>query len=102
MFQTKNVTSIDSNNSLIMGLDEKQHIISIGIDNLNVVATNDAILISSKNKSEELKKIVEKLRSKNLSQAKQQLKILDHGIGLINFKTRKLQLKCYALNLAKS
>ena len=74
MFNTKNVTSIDSNNSLIMGLDEKQHIISIGIDNLNVVATNDAILISSKNKSEELKRIIEKLRSKNLSQAKQHTK----------------------------
>ena len=74
VFNTKNVTSIDSNNSLIMGLDEKQHIISIGIENLNVVATNDAILISSKNKSEELKRIIEKLRSKNLSQAKQHTK----------------------------
>ena len=71
---SNNVTSVNSSNSLIMGLDERQQIISIGINDLNVIAMNDSILISSKNKSDELKKVIEKLKLKNISQVKQHSK----------------------------
>ena len=74
MLLSKNVTSVGSKNSLILGLDEKQHVISLGVENLNVVTMNDAILISSKNKSEELKKVIEKLKLKKLTQAKEHTK----------------------------
>ncbi len=54
-----NVADIGSKNSLI--LSQSKFVGSIGLDNIVVVETDDAILISDKNKTQEVKKIFDKL-----------------------------------------
>lgn len=56
---------IDSEGSLIYGSDKKL-IATIGIKDLIVVATDDALLICKKNRSQEVKKLVEKLKKSTL------------------------------------
>lgn len=53
--------SIDTNNSLIYGPDKKL-VVTIGVENLVVVDTPDALLICDKYRSMEVKKVVDQLR----------------------------------------
>lgn len=53
--------SVDSKGSLIYGTGKKL-IATIGIDDLIVVETEDALLICKKNQSQDVKKLVEKLK----------------------------------------
>jgi mannose-1-phosphate guanylyltransferase len=54
--------SIDSNNNLILSHDKK--IATIDIEDLIIVDTPDALLISKKGSSQKVKKVVEKLKAK--------------------------------------
>jgi mannose-1-phosphate guanylyltransferase len=56
-----NVLALDTNNSLIYA-DGKKLIATIGLDNLIIVDTPDALLVCSKDKSHQIKQIVEKLK----------------------------------------
>jgi mannose-1-phosphate guanylyltransferase/mannose-6-phosphate isomerase len=47
----------------------------IGLDNVVVVTTPDAVLVSSRDKAEEVKALVERLKSKNRPQAEQHLRV---------------------------
>ena len=58
-----NLISIDSCNNLVYG-NERQ-IAMIDIDNLIVIDTGDALLISQKGSSQKVKKVVEKLKEQN-------------------------------------
>lgn len=58
-----NHISIDSKNNLIYGKDRK--IATIDIENLIVVDSGDALLISKKGSSQKVKKVVEKLKETN-------------------------------------
>ena len=58
-----NLISIDSRNNLVYG-NERQ-IAMIDIDNLIVIDTGDALLISQKGSSQKVKKVVEKLKEQN-------------------------------------
>ncbi|MCT7530909.1 mannose-1-phosphate guanylyltransferase/mannose-6-phosphate isomerase [Aliarcobacter cryaerophilus] len=58
-----NHISIDSKNNLIYGKDRK--IATIDIENLVVVDSGDALLISKKGSSQKVKKVVEKLKETN-------------------------------------
>ncbi len=58
-----NHISIDSKNNLIYGKDRK--IATIDIENLIVVDSGDALLISKKGSSQKVKKVVEKLKKTN-------------------------------------
>jgi mannose-1-phosphate guanylyltransferase len=55
--------SLDTHGSIVYGTGKKL-IATIGIDNLVVVETDDALLVCAKNRSQDVKKIVEKLKLK--------------------------------------
>ncbi len=57
-----NVIALDTNNSLIYA-DHKKVIATIGLDDLIIVDTPDALLVCSKDKSHQIKLVVEKLKS---------------------------------------
>ena len=58
---------------------ENRLLVGIGLNNLIVVETNDAILISDKDHSQLVKDIVQKLKDKNISEGLQHSKITGHG-----------------------
>ncbi len=60
----------DTHNSFIHA-QPKQMIATIGVDNLTIVATRDAILVADKNRSQDTKKIVEYLNANNCQEAVQ-------------------------------
>lgn len=53
---------IDTTNSIVYG--KKRLITTIGIDNLIVVETDDAILVCDKNRAQDVKKIVDELKKR--------------------------------------
>lgn len=55
---------IDTENTLVYG-DKRKVIATIGVENMVVVDTEDALLICDKNRAQEVKKIVDKLEKKN-------------------------------------
>jgi mannose-1-phosphate guanylyltransferase len=59
------VVLIDTKNCLIHGPENKL-VAAVGLDDMIVVLTEDALLVSSKEKSAETKKIVEKLEKMRL------------------------------------
>lgn len=58
-----NHISIDSTNNLVYGNERK--IATIDIEDLIIIDTSDALLISKKGSSQKVKKVVEKLKNKN-------------------------------------
>jgi mannose-1-phosphate guanylyltransferase/mannose-6-phosphate isomerase len=67
------VVSLETTNSYI---NASHHLVAtIGIDNLIVVGTSDAILIASRDKSQEVKKIVEKLQLMDRDEAHSNRKV---------------------------
>ncbi|RMF89705.1 MAG: mannose-1-phosphate guanylyltransferase/mannose-6-phosphate isomerase, partial [Methanobacteriota archaeon] len=61
------VLSMDTENSLIMG--EDRLIAAIGLRDMVIVDTKDALLAAPKDRAEEVKEVVEKLRRENRSEA---------------------------------
>lgn len=55
---------IDTHNTIILGQDKKL-IATIGLNNVIVVSTDDAILIAERGRSEDVKKVVEYLKENN-------------------------------------
>ena len=51
---------IDTTNTIVYG--KKRLITTIGVDNLIVVETEDAILVCDKNRAQDVKKIVDRLK----------------------------------------
>ena len=67
------VVSLETTNSYI---NASHHLVAtIGIDNLIIVSTSDAILIASRDKSHEVKNIVEKLHLRNRDEAHSNRKV---------------------------
>jgi mannose-1-phosphate guanylyltransferase / mannose-6-phosphate isomerase len=69
-----NVTSetahaIDCSNSLLRSESSSQQIVGIGLSEIMAVAMPDAVLIAPKDRSQDVKKAVELLKSKDISQA---------------------------------
>jgi mannose-1-phosphate guanylyltransferase len=63
VYMDGNVLAIDTHNSFIKG-NKNKLIAAIGVDNLLVVDTDDALLICPKSRSQDVKKAVEELRKK--------------------------------------
>ena len=63
----------DSQNCYIRS--ENRLVAGLGLNNLVVIETNDAILIADKNKSQGIKNIVKKLKERKIPQGQQHLKI---------------------------
>ncbi|MFA6512028.1 MAG: sugar phosphate nucleotidyltransferase [Patescibacteria group bacterium] len=54
--------SVDTKNTMIYGVDEKKVIATLGVEDLIIVDTGDALLVADKKRDQEIKKIVEKLQ----------------------------------------
>jgi mannose-1-phosphate guanylyltransferase/mannose-6-phosphate isomerase len=60
---------IDCRNSILRSESKGQQIMGLGLDSIIAIAMSDAVLVADKNKSQEVKKVVEYLQIKNVSQA---------------------------------
>lgn len=56
----------DTYNSMVLNSNNKKLIATVGIDNLIIVATEDATVIVPRGRSEEIKKIIDKLKKNKL------------------------------------
>ena len=64
-----NVSQFDSENSLFFSSSNKIHLLGIGLKDIITVATEDAVLVLKKEKNQDVKKSIEKLRDKKIEQA---------------------------------
>ena len=71
---TGSVVFLDSHNSLAHS-DETILTAVVGVDNLVVVATPDAVLVTSRDKAEQVKELVERLKAQNREQAVTHLRV---------------------------
>ena len=67
------VIDIDSNNNLLYS--DKRLLATIGVNNLSIIETADAVLISDINRSQEVKKIVQKLKKRKRNEHNEHLTI---------------------------
>lgn len=88
---------IGCENSLLYGAP-KRLVAAIGLNNLVVVDTEDAVLIASKDRTQEIKKIFEEIKNNNLPQCRQHLTVyrpwgyytvFEEGEG---FKVKKIRV----------
>lgn len=66
---TQNTTAIECRNTLLMSNTNQVEVVGLGLDNLIVVATTDAILVADKTHAQDVKTAVQTLREKNVQQA---------------------------------
>jgi mannose-1-phosphate guanylyltransferase/mannose-6-phosphate isomerase len=71
---TGSVVFLDSRDSFAHS-DEAILIAVVGVDNLVVVATPDAVLVTSRDKAEQVKDLVERLKAQNRKQAVKHLRV---------------------------
>ncbi len=64
----KNSTKIDSVNSLLYSASDKVHLVGIGLKNIITIATEDAVLVVEKDKSEKVKNAIDILKEKKVEQ----------------------------------
>ncbi|MEL6681198.1 MAG: mannose-1-phosphate guanylyltransferase/mannose-6-phosphate isomerase [Pseudomonadota bacterium] len=69
MAQTAETTAISCKNTLLRSEVEGQHLVGIGLDDIIAVAMPDAVLISHKDKTQEVKQAVAQLKSSGAVQA---------------------------------
>lgn len=62
-------TSIDCQNTLLRSDSERLELVGIGLDNIMVVAMNDAVLVADKTRGQDVKKAVAALKEKGAVQA---------------------------------
>ena len=93
---SENAHAIDCNNSLLRSDSSNQTIVGLGLENIIAICMSDAVLVANKNKSQDVKKVVEYLTSNNIPQSEIFLKdyrpwgsfeILSEGTG---FKVKKI------------
>lgn len=63
---TGNSVNVDSKNITIIG--SKKLIAAVGLEDIVIVDTDDAVLICSKNKSQDIKKVLQELKNQNKGQ----------------------------------
>jgi mannose-1-phosphate guanylyltransferase/mannose-6-phosphate isomerase len=68
------VTQIDCNNAILWDSSDKAHLVGLGLENILAVATDDAVLVASTSRVQDVKAVVEFLSAKNISQASQHAK----------------------------
>jgi mannose-1-phosphate guanylyltransferase/mannose-6-phosphate isomerase len=71
---SKNVTSegayaVDCSNSLLRAESEGQKIVGLGLDNILAIAMPDAVLVATKDRAQNVRKVVDLLRKNNVPQA---------------------------------
>ena len=96
---SQNAHAIECKNTLLRSDSKNQEIVGLGLDDIVAISMPDAVLVANKNKSQDVKKVVEYLKSKNISQSEEFVKdyrpwgsfeILSEGLG---FKVKKISIK---------
>ena len=96
---SQNAHAIECKNTLLRSESTNQEIVGLGLEDIVAISTPDAVLVANKNKSQDVKKVVEYLKSKNISQSEASIKdyrpwgsfeVLSEGIG---FKVKKISVK---------
>jgi mannose-1-phosphate guanylyltransferase/mannose-6-phosphate isomerase len=96
---SQNAHAIECKNTLLRSDSKNQEIVGLGLDDIVAISMPDAVLVANKNKSQDVKKVVEYLKSKNISQSEEFIKdyrpwgsfeILSEGLG---FKVKKISVK---------
>ena len=73
--------AIDCKNSLIRSESDNQLVVGIGLDNVVAIAMPDAVLVSDREKSKEVKQLVSVLKADGFWQAENSPKITGLGVG---------------------
>ena len=68
---SNNATALDCENSLIRSEDDSIEVVGIGLKNIITIAMKDAVLVADMSKSQDVKKAVDILKEKKVSQATQ-------------------------------
>jgi mannose-1-phosphate guanylyltransferase/mannose-6-phosphate isomerase len=66
---SENAHVIECSNSLLRSESSNQQVVGIGLDNIMAIAMPDAVLVSHKNRAQDVKKAVELLQTNNIEQA---------------------------------
>lgn len=66
---SENVSAINCRDSLLRSENKGQQLVGVGLDGIVAIAMPDAVLVSKKDHSQEVKKVVETLKLKNVEQA---------------------------------
>ncbi len=69
LVQSENVTTIDCENSLFRSEDNKTQLVGLGVRDIIAIAMPDAVLVANQNQAQDVKKVVEKLKSNGIKQA---------------------------------
>jgi mannose-1-phosphate guanylyltransferase / mannose-6-phosphate isomerase len=67
------VIDVDSSNNLLYS--DKRLVATIGVNNLSIIETADAVLVSDINRSQEVKKVVEKLKKRKRNECHEHLTV---------------------------
>ena len=96
---SKNAHAIECKNTLLRSESNSQEIVGLGLEDIVAISMPDAVLVANKNKSQDVKKVVEYLKSQNVSQSEEFIKdyrpwgsfeILSEGSG---FKVKRINIK---------
>ncbi len=61
--------AIDCTNTLLYSSSDSQQLVGLGLDDIIAIAMPDAVLVAKKNKAQEVKKVVNTLKDRNIPQA---------------------------------
>ena len=64
-----NTTAIDCKNVLLRSENESQHLVGLGLENITAIAMPDAVLVTHKNRVQDIKVVVSELNAKGVTQA---------------------------------
>ncbi len=67
--KSENAHAIDCTNTLLRSENNSQQIVGMGLDNIMAIAMPDAVLVASKNRGQDIKRVVEVLQNANVKQA---------------------------------
>ena len=96
---SKNAHSIECKNTLLRSENSNQQIVGLGLQDIVAIAMPDAVLVANKNKTQDIKKVVEHLKLQKISQSEEFSK--DHrpwgwfevlSLGK-NFKVKRMFVK---------
>ena len=70
---SQNAHAIECKNTLLRSDSTNQEIVGLGLEDIVAISMPDAVLVANKNKSQDVKKVVEYLKSKNISQSEESI-----------------------------
>lgn len=96
---SNNTTTIDCKNTLLFSSADGIHLAAVGVDNIVAVVTDDAVLVANKDRSQEVKNVVEVMKTNNVTQSSQHKKdyrpwgnFISLALGT-NYQVKQLEVK---------